>query len=286
MGRRVIALVAVGIGLVAASAWARSDRVVLGPTVYASHNLPSDAITGFTVTCPPGYLAVSAGVSRPGPGSTLLSVRPVGLRAFTFRFGNPVTNDATSVTVAVACRKSSGGPVLTLRPVKTRVVVKPGQMKTGTLTCPTQTLPAGAPFDLDPGRAKSVDSFAGAALSVRASTASPRAFQFRIANAGDRAHDALVQGNCATVLFTPDVGPAQLSTKISTYTDVISAGRHHIVRRCPAGWTALGAGYALTSRSVRIDGAAAIGASVSWWVRNTAASPVAARLQAICARLS
>ena len=141
--------------------------------------------------------------------------------------------------------------MLTLKPVKTRVVVKPGQMKSGTLTCPPQTTPAGAAVDLDPGRAKSVDSFAGAALSLRASTASLRAFQFRIANTGDRAHDALVQGNCATVLLAPDVGRARLSTKISTYTDVIAPGRHHVVHRCPSGWTALGAGYALNSVSVR-----------------------------------
>ena len=285
MGRRVIALVAVGIGLAAAAALAQADRAVLGPTVYASHNLPSDAITGFTVTCPPGYFALSAGVSSPGSGSTLLSVRPLGLRAFTVRFGNPATSDVTRVTVAVACRKSNGGPVLRLKPVKTRVVVEPGQMKSGTLTCPPHTTPAGAAIDLDPGRAKSVDSFSGAALSLRASTASLRAFQFRIANAGDRVHDALVQGNCATVLFTPDVGPAQLRTKISTYTNVIAPGRHHIVRRCPSGWTAFGAGYALTSGSVRIDGAAATGAKGSWWVRNTADSPVTARLQVICARL-
>jgi hypothetical protein len=285
MGGRVIALVAVGIGLVAASAWAQSGQVVLGTTVYALHDLPSDAITGFTVTCPPGYFAVSAGVSRPAPGTTLLSARPVGLRAFTFRFGNPVTNDATRVTVAVACRKSNGGPVLTLRPVKTRVVVKAGQMKSGTLTCPPQTIPAGAAFDLEPDRVKSVDAFAAALLSVRTSTASLRAFQFRIANAGKRAHDALVQGNCATVLFTPDLGRARLSTRILTYTDLIAPGRHHVLHRCPSGWTALGAGYALNSVSVRIDGAAAIDASGSWWVRNTAASPVTARVQVICARL-
>lgn len=285
VGRRVIALAAIGIGLVAASAWAQSGQVVLGPTVYASHNLPSNAITGFSVTCPSGYLAVSAGVSSPGAGTTLLSVRPLGLRAFTVRFGNPATNDPTRVTVAVACRKSNGPAVLTLRPVKTRVVVKPGQMKSGTLTCPKQTIPAGAAFDLEPGRAKSVDSFAGVALSVRVSTASLRAFQFRIANTGDRAHEAVVQGNCATVLFTPDVRPAQLSTKISTYTDVFASGRHHVVHRCPAGWIAFGAGYALTSGSVRIDGTAAIGANGSWWVRNIPAAPVTARLQVICARL-
>ena len=48
MGGRVIALVAVGIGLIAASAWAQSGQVVLGTTVYSLQDLPSDAITGFT----------------------------------------------------------------------------------------------------------------------------------------------------------------------------------------------------------------------------------------------
>jgi hypothetical protein len=285
MGGRVIALVVAGIGLVTAAAWAQTGQVVLGPAVYASHNLPSDAITGFTVTCPRGYSAVSAGVSSPGPGSTLLSVRPLGPRAFTFRFGNPAQNDATRVRVAVACRKIRGGPVLTLKAVKTRLVVKPGQIRSGTLTCPPQTTPAGAAVDLEPGRARSVDSFAGAALSVRASTASLRAFQFRIANAARRAREVLVQGNCATILVAPGVERARLSTKISTYTDVIAPARRHVLHRCPVGWTAFGAGYALTSGSVRVDGAAAIGANGSWWVRNTAAAPVTAQLQVTCARV-
>src|SRR6476661_6094605 len=216
MGRWVIALVAAGVVLVAAAARAQSGQVVLAPTVYASHNLPSDAITGFTVTCPPAYVAVSAGISSPGPGSTLLSVRPVGLRAYTFRFGNPAANDPTRVTVALACRKTTGGPVFTMKPVKTRVVVNPGETKSGTLTCASRTTPAGAAVDLDPRRARSVDSFAGAALSLRTSTASLRAFQFRIANTGARAHDVLVQGNCATVLLASDVERTRLNTKIST----------------------------------------------------------------------
>src|SRR4029077_15461368 len=134
MGRWVIALVAAGVVLVAAAARAQSGQVVLAPTVYASHNLPSDAITGFTVTCPPGYVAVSAGVSRPGPGSTLLSVRPGGLRAHTLRVGNTPTTPPTPVPAALACRRGGPpGPVISLKPVKTRVVVRPGAQKSGTL---------------------------------------------------------------------------------------------------------------------------------------------------------
>jgi hypothetical protein len=287
MGRWVIAVVAAGVVLVAAAARAQTDQVVLAPTVYASHNLPSDAITGFTVTCAPGHVAVSAGVSTPGQGSILLSVRPVGLRAYTFRFGNPATNDPTRVTVAVACRKiRPPGPVFVLKPVKTRLVVGPGRQKSGTLACPPQTTPAGAAVDLDPGRAKSVDSFAGAALSVRSTTATLRELQFRIANAGSRAHAVVVNGTCVTILIAPKVERAKLNTTISTYTNVIAPGRHRLQHRCRSGWTSLGAGYALASGAARIDGAAALNTSGAWWVRNTAASPLTARLQVICARVA
>jgi hypothetical protein len=140
--------------------------------------------------------------------------------------------------------------------------------------------------DLDPGRAKSVESFAGAALSVRASTASLRSFRFRVANAGERARDAVVQGSCVTALVVAGAARASLSTKISTYTDVIAPGRHHIVHACRTGWTALAAGYELSSGSVRADGAAALDANGSWWLRNTAAAPLQAQLQLICGRLT
>jgi hypothetical protein len=287
MGRWVIALAAAGVVLVAAAARAQTDQVVLAPTVVASHDLPSNAITGFTVTCPPGYVSVSAGVSRPGPGSTLLSVRPVGLRAFTFRFGNPATNDPTRVTVAVACRKiRPPGPVLLLKPVKTHVIVRPRTQKSGTLACPPHTTPAGAAIDLEPRRAKSVGSFAGTALSVRSTTATLRAFQFRIGNAGTRAHDAVVNGTCVTVLLAPEVERTKLSTTISTYTTVIAPGQHHVRHRCPSGWISLGAGYGLTPGPARVDGAAALATSGAWWVRNTADSPLKARLQVICARVA
>jgi len=285
MGRWVIALVAGGIVLVAAAAWAQTGQVVLAPTVFASHRLPSDAITGFTVSCRPGYVAVSGGVSSPGAGATLLSIRPVGLSGFTFRFGNPVANDPTRVTVAVACRKITGGPVLKLRRVKTRVVVRPGTQKSGTLACPPNSIPAGAAVDLDPARAKSVDSFSGGDLSLRATTATPRAFQFRIANTGERAHNTIVAGDCATVGLVSLVEHARLSTKTTTYTDVVTPGRHHFRHRCRRGWISLGTGYTLTSGSLQLEGTAAIGTAGRAWVRNNAASPLAVQLQVVCARI-
>jgi hypothetical protein len=286
MGKWVIALLATGVALVAASARAQTGQVLLGPTVYSSRNLPANAITRFTVGCPRGYFAVSGGVSSPGPGSTLLSVRPVGLRAYTFRFGNPVTKDSTRVTVLVACRTIRRGPVLIVKPVKTRLVVRPGQIKSGALACPANTTPAGSAIDLDPGRSRSIDSFAGVALSVRTSTATLRAFQFRIANAGARAQEVVVQGTCATVLFASAAERASLNTRISTYTDAISPGRHRLRHRCLGGWTALGTGYSLGSGAVRIEGAAAFAADGRWWVRNTSSAPLRAELQLVCGRLT
>jgi hypothetical protein len=285
MGRWVIALVAGGVVLVAAAARAQTEQVVLAPTVYASHNLPSDAITGFTVSCPPGYLAASGGVSSPGAGATLLGIRPVGLSGFTFRFGNTVTNAATRATVAVACRKISGGPVLKLKRVRTRVVVKPGTQKSGSLACPPNSIPAGAAVDLDPARAKSVDSFSGGALSLRATTATVQSFRFRITNTGERAHNTVVAGNCATVGLAPQMNHARLSTTITTYTDAVTPGRHHFRHRCRRGWVSLGTGYTLTSGSLQLEGTAAIGTGGRAWVENTADTPLAVRLQVVCARV-
>jgi hypothetical protein len=285
MGKWVIALGAAGVVLVAAAARAQTAQVVLAPTVFASHNLPSDAITGFTVSCPAGYLAVSGGVSRLGPGATLLSIRPVGTRGFTFRVGNPATNGATRVTVAVACRKIAGGPLLKLKRVKTRIVVKPGTQKPGTLACPPNSTPAGAAVDLAPGQAKSVDSFSGGSLSLRATTGSLHAFQFRVSNSGERSHGAVVQGNCATIGLVPHAAHARLTTNITTYTDMVAPGRHRFRHTCKRGWVALGTGYVLASGSLRIDGTAAIGTAGQAWVRNTAAAPLTVRLQVTCARV-
>jgi hypothetical protein len=284
MERWVIVLLAAGIALVAASARAGTGQVVLSPTVFASHNLPSNAVTGFTVTCPAGYTAVSAGVTSPGSGSTLLSLKPVG-RGFAFRFGNPATNDPTRVTVAVACRKLRGGPVFKLTLVKNRFLVRPGTQRSITITCPPKTTPAGSGFDLDPGRAKSVEAFGGAVLSVRTATASLRALQFRVASAAQRTRAVAVYGNCLTVLPVTSLTRARLTTKISTYTNVVAAGQHHFKHDCGGGWSALGAGYALGSGSLRIDGAAALGAGGRWWLRNNSTQPLQARLQVICAKV-
>jgi hypothetical protein len=113
-----MAFVAVAAALAAPSSLAQG---VLVRSVFHSASLPANAITSFRVSCPPGFAATSAGISRPAPGVTTLSIRPVGGRAYTFRFGNPVTNSDEQVTVVVACRKFPLKPGTKLTVVPLRV---------------------------------------------------------------------------------------------------------------------------------------------------------------------
>jgi len=282
MGKWVIALMAAGVALVAASA---SAQVVLAPTVFATHGLPSNAITAFTVTCPPGFVAVGAGVSSPAPGTTLLSIRPVGLRAYVFRIGNPATNPAQRVTVAVACRKLRvGGPALRVRPVKLKLVVKPGAQRTASLPCPQDTTPAGAGTDIQPQRGKAAGGFAGNPLSVRTLTASLRGFAVTIRNSGHARRSAVLYGNCVTVLRPAGSEPAPLRVQVITFTDPFHPGLQRVMHPCPSGWFSIGAGYALRSPVLRLEGAA-IDGGARWWVRNTGDGAATARLQLACGRI-
>lgn len=283
MGKWVIALMAAGVALVAASA---SAQVVLAPTVFATHGLPSNAITSFTVTCPPGFVAVGAGVSSPAPGTTLLSIRPVGLRAYVFRIGNPVNNRAQRVTVAVACRKLRlGGPVLRVRPVKLKLVVNPGAQRTASLRCPQDTTPAGAGTDIQPQRGKAAGGFAGNPLSVRTLTASLRGFAVTIRNSGHARRSAVLYGNCLTVLRPSGSESAPLRVQITTYTHPFRPGLQRVTHSCPSGWFSIGAGYALRSPVLRLEAAAAIDGGARWWVRNTGDGAATALLQLACGRI-
>jgi hypothetical protein len=110
MAPRGIALLAVGIALVAASARAQIGQVVVARAVHASHDLPANAVKAFAVVCRASYAAASAGISTPAPGTTVLAVAPVGLSGYRFRIGNPATNGDRRVSVAVACRKLAAAP--------------------------------------------------------------------------------------------------------------------------------------------------------------------------------
>jgi len=285
MGRWVIAVVAAGVALVAASARAETAQVVLAPTVYASHDLPSNAIRTFTVSCPRGYAAVGAGVSNPAAGATLLKVTPAGLGAYTFSFGNPATNDAARVTVAVTCRKIRVGPLLKVKPVRLRFSVKPGTQKSASVPCPPQTTPAGAGIDLAPASAKSAAAFGGAPLELRASTATLSGFGLTVRNTGKRVREAVGYGNCLTVIRSAGAQSAPLRVKITTFTDPVPPGRKPIAHACPRGWFSLGAGYAVRSRSLHVTGAAAVTGGGRWWIENGGDVGARANVQLTCGTL-
>ena len=189
MGRWVIGLCAAG-ALVAAAA--ASSQVVLAPTVYHSAALPSDSVTTFTVTCPPGHIAVSAGVSTAAPGVTTLSIRPAGARSFVFRFGNPSTNPGRTVTAAVACRKlraGTGKPYLKLVRLKTKPVIVPVEdQKQVVIQCPKGTVAAGGGVDLAPPKGKDFAAFAGSPLDLRRQSSTVKQLTFSVRNAESKPH--------------------------------------------------------------------------------------------------
>ena len=287
MGRWVIALIGVAALVAAPSA---TPQIMLAQTVFHTAGLPSNAITGFNVTCPPGYVAVSAGVSSPAPGVTTLSIRPVGSRNYVFRFGNPVTNPHQRVTVAVSCRRVRAGrgttPYLKVKPVKlTPVQVKQQSQKKESLSCPSGTVPAGTGFDLDPVRSKAVGRFSGTKLSIRRQTQSLHGVAVILRNSGPRARPVALYATCLTVVRPQGASSGRLLVKILTDTTSIHPGSQAVKHPCPRGWTALATGFAIPS-SIGMDGSAAIGPVGSWSLTNHADNAALVDLQLVCGRLS
>ena len=287
MGRWVIALIAVAALVAAPSA---TPQIIVAQTVFHTADLPSNAITGFTVTCPPGYVAVSAGVSNPAAGVTTLSIRPIGFRGYAFRFGNPVTNPHQRVTVAVSCRRIRVGagtaPYLKLKLLKLRPFkVKPASQKAASLSCPPGTVPAGTGFDLDPARGKALGRFSGTALSVRRQTQTLHGVAFTLRNGGSQARPVGLYVTCLTVVRPRGASNERLLVKIVTDTTPIHPGSQAVKHPCPRGWTALATGFAIPS-SLALDGSAAVGRAGRWSLTNRGDSAALADLQLLCGRLS
>jgi hypothetical protein len=289
MSTRVITLLAVFGALAVGAARA---QVVLAPTIFHTADLPSNAITNFIVACPPGHVAVSAGVFRPAPGTTLLASRPVTLRAYSFRVGNPVKHARQHVTVSNACRKvrapGSAPLVLRLRLLRTRLVnVPPGTTGSASLTCPAGMVSAGSGEDLDPQRrAKGFLPGFGTHLSLRRATASARSFSFAVRNSGSTSLSVVLYGSCVTVVRQPGNPRERLHIRITTFTETVHPGPQTIVRRCPRGWVSVAAGFALHSPLTSLTGAAAVGVGGRWSLVSDARGPAAVDLQLSCARLA
>jgi hypothetical protein len=276
-----MALAAACVALVAASARAQPDRagqVVLAPSVVATHAVPVDSVTSFTVTCSAGYTAVSAGISSPAAGTTVLAIMPVGLSAYRFRISNPATNDDRRITVVVACRKIGAGGsrfVLRLKPLtKKVVVVPPGKAASATLPCPKGTTPANGGFALG-----------STTLSVRSATSTLTRATYRLANSGSHAYRATVYGACLTLFRTADAPFEQLHVRVTTLRVPLRTGEQTLGRSCRKGWFSLDAGYALRARSTKLDGAAATADGGRWKLTNPTDASVLADVQVACGRL-
>jgi hypothetical protein len=289
---RGIALLAVGIALVAASARAQSAQVVVAPTVYATHDLPAHAVTTFTVACSSGYAASSAGIATPGPGTTVLAIAPVGLRGYRFRIGNPATNGDQRVRVAVACRKvlSAGtGPrfTLKLKPLKTRYLTVPARRAaSSTLACPPGTVPARGGMDLDSSGGKTVAAYRGGpGVSLRRQTATLRRFSFLLQNAATRAKRVALYGGCLTLTREAGAPRERLHVRATTYRVLVHPGAQVLTRRCRPGWVSLAAGFSLRNRVTNAAGAAAVVGGARWSVVSDAARDTLADVQLACGRV-
>jgi hypothetical protein len=286
MGRLVLALLAVATALVAVSAHAQSQRRVLTPTVLFARGLPANAVTTFAVSCRLGYVATSAGVARPAPGTALLAVTPSGTRSYRFRLGNPAGNGRKRVTVAVACRKlvpADGRYRLRLALTKpVAVSMAPHATAGASLACPSGTVPAGAGADLDPGRPR---ARGGPRVSIRRETSTLGRFSFSVLNGTSRARRVALYGSCATLARAAGAPLRRLHVEVLTFTVDVSAANQTFARRCRRGWFALAAGFSARSRLTRVDGAVAVGAGGRWTASNDADTPAAVDLQLTCARL-
>ncbi|HEY1356817.1 MAG TPA: hypothetical protein VGF21_00790 [Thermoleophilaceae bacterium] len=164
---RIAALVVVAAALPSAPAAAQSKGptvVMTGGLLYHTEDVPPNSIRTFTVTCPPGYVAMS-GTATDADGSTQLGSVPKGARSWTFSFGQPVTAARTAhVIVLVVCSKPRPflpGIAGKLKvKVKTKalkspdIVIPPGDSESTKLKCPSGAAPTGSGESVAPAEAQ------------------------------------------------------------------------------------------------------------------------------------
>ena len=239
--------------------------------------MPAGATKAVSVSCPRGYLALSAGASRAGEGLSELAVRPLSPRAFGLKLANAGDLDQR-VTVAAACRRvraaGSRSPYLKFaarRRVNLRVA--PSSPRQSRFTCPSGTVPAAAGFNL------------GRNLSVRSDTQDLHVLTFVVFNSGSTPRTVSVYAGCLTVVRPAGARAAQLQVSLSTDTVPVYSGTQVVTRLCPRTWWSLSAGYSV-SAGVELNGAAAVGRTGRWTLTNPAQKPALAQLQLACARVA
>lgn len=248
-----------------------------GRTAFRAVAVPAHGTKAVSVSCPSGYLAVSAGSSRSGEGIGQLAAWPRGRRTFSFRLAN-AGDAAQRVTVAAACRKiRTGGdksPFLKLavhRRVK--LTVPATGLKETKFTCPSGTVPAAAGFDL------------GRGLSVRKATQDLHVFTFGVFNSRSAPRTASFYASCLTVVRPAGARAVQLQVSLATDQVPVHNGTQVVTRLCPRGWFSLAAGYDVPV-GIQFNGAAAVARTGRWTLTNPAQKSVLVDLQLACARIA
>lgn len=275
MGRRVIVVVALTALIVVPSA---TPQTVVGRTVFRGVDLSAGTTKALSISCPPGYFAVSAGAAKAGAGVTVLEARPLRPRTFRLRLFNGPSLDQ-SATVAAACRRvrAVGGraPYLKLTALRRLTVqVAPSSLRQAHLTCPSGTIPAAPGFDL--GRSDVI---------VRQETQNLHVLAFGVFNRSTKARAVSLYGSCLTVVRPVGASATQLQVSLATDTVPIHTGSQVVTRLCPKGSLSLAVGYSLPA-GIALNGAAAVARTGRWSLTNPTAGPALVQLQLACARLT
>ncbi len=266
---RIVALVLVAAALPIAQAAAQTKGptvVLTGGLLYHTEDVRPNSIRTFTVTCPPGYVAMS-GTATDADGSTQLKSVPGGARSWSFSFGQPVTATKTAhVIVLVVCSKPRpflpgvGGKVkvkIKLKKVKSgAVLIPPGDTETTKLKCPGGAAPTGPGESVTPPGAepKSVHARAAAVLSNGLVARQTRdlpvrgGFRFTARNPATVAQTVRHYGRC---LYRKASYRHRHGRKHRAHTTVLRVVFHETAqpgsnlfqRSCPRHSFPLGAGY-------------------------------------------
>ena len=260
-----------------APAPAGAQKIVVTPPVLYTANIPSDSIVTFTVTCPRGYFAMSAGVVSPAPGVTTLKIAPVGASGFSFRFGNPVTNPAGRVTVSVTCRKIGLIPGLKIKPawltgtVKSKpILVPPGQTKKLNLKCPPGEAPTGYGYDEPSSAPKYVSAKVPnpiETLDILRAMPVPGAWSFTLENTWkDSPKSAVLYARCAsrTVQF-PNHPQEHVQVARMTFHERAKSGKNRYSAGCSKAFVPLGTGFSLPGKHAAEVVATGILKTVALW---------------------
>jgi hypothetical protein len=272
MARKAVIVVVLGLALALASAGAAGAVTNTG-TVYHSVTVQPDSIQTITVSCPPGFIAVSGGMVvgkllfTGGAGPLLSVTRSAAGNGFTFRVGVPVTQSAQTIKLSVRCiRKGFKIPLkaLNLKIGKTTsgaLVVTPGATTNKKLQCPTGQAPTGAGFDAQPADGpRRAETVRGGTLPHYPTGASARltrsmpvngGWEFTLHNSGTRPVAVVLEVDCLQRTYVGRLPDHRLAGRYETifrqtsHNDIAGRSETTIHARCTRG-TPLGSGFAFS----------------------------------------